>query len=794
MDQEGLMDWRTPLRSPRYNSPTVGALSEYSTDVWPSEESQPTSTLTLFSLFGLLLATACGILLIISLLYNSMSYDVSSTVEEETIRHFSFPSVSYPKSSSRLATSPQANQPVQKGLTTTAVSTQPGSSESSGSSAVGGTESSVSSTVGGSTHGSETLVCNTTNCSIIAQTLQSKLDNSVDPCQDFYRYVCGTYSENNQVAQLSLKITQATLQHLNITTVPSTGQTSWEKVAGLFRACLSLAHNNRSQTSDLVEWMISLNLDLKNEAKLERVDAVDMMMRCSLDFGIQAVLSITFHSAWFIKNKRAMQLGFSEEDAAWIFSRYSVPKKKKLDDYIELLGLYGLTSPGDELLAAKIMEYEKQLERTTLKSTPREASILRVTISSMGEMTKPYVTAEKWSTVFATYTNQIYGGNDTIVYQEDVLPVLVRLIKSKAVGFTGLRYLIAWSLFRQMVQYTEPRYFAPTKSISDTCYDRVLKVMKLAAVNPYLRATVTPEMLLEAEEMLLAILTAFRTLLVSSTWLKSTARVAAMRKLFYLQYHIGGPSSRRHDAAHVEELYAPLPDVDPNRFFTSWRKALSLSRHQIWADQTSWQFDEAEVNAHYKNNLNILIIPTAILQQPLFFFESPPALNYGGIATIMAHEIMHGYDSGGTGYDRKGNFNPWATREFGKAYKRKTDCIRRSHEYVANMMHPQEKLVDTSTLENLADFVGTMTAYKAYYLLPDHKRKMRLSGLNMTAEHLFFINSCVKLCGKNPMAAGRYASSASRCIVPLMNMPEFAAAFGCAIGTPMNRQMKCTFW
>nr|XP_054929718.1 membrane metallo-endopeptidase-like 1 [Dermacentor andersoni] len=241
-------------------------------------------------------------------------------------------------------------------------------------------------------------------------------------------------------------------------------------------------------------------------------------------------------------------------------------------------------------------------------------------------------------------------------------------------------------------------------------------------------------------------------------------------------------------------LDAPLPDVDHKRFFTAWRNALSLSRHQVWADQTSWQFDETEVNAHYTKNLNIVIIPTAILQQPLFFFDSPPALNYGGIGTIMAHEIMHGYDADGTNYDRNGNFKPWGTEEFAVAYRKKTDCIRRSHESVGSMMPPQEKLADTMKSENLADFVGTMTAYKAYYLLPGHKRKMQLPGLNITAERLFFINSCVKLCEKNPMAAQRYASSISRCNVPLMNMPEFATAFGCAIGTPMNPPVKCTFW
>ncbi|KAL1487227.1 hypothetical protein MTO96_008172 [Rhipicephalus appendiculatus] len=293
--------------------------------------------------------------------------------------------------------------------------------------------------------------------------------------------------------------------------------------------------------------------------------------------------------------------------------------------------------------------------------------------------------------------------------------------------------------------------------------------MKLALVSPFLQTIVKPEMVREAKTLFTTIIAAFRKALNASLWLTGKARIIALKKLDKMQQHVGSPG-RRLDPAYVEEIYAPLADVLPDRFFVSWRKALSHWRHQEWNDQSTWLYDEAKVNA------------------------VPPALSYGGIGAIMAHEIMHGYDVQGSNYDDRSHYEPWRTQKIEVEYTNRTFCIRRSHRAALKMRSAQETVNDTLDSENLADFVGTLTTYAAFTSLPSYERDIELSGLNMTAEHIFFISSCVKWCEEEPLIGERYAPSRSRCLVPLMNMPEFSAAFSCPVGTPMNPRKKCTFW
>ncbi|XP_075744564.1 neprilysin-1 [Rhipicephalus microplus] len=324
-------------------------------------------------------------------------------------------------------------------------------------------------------------------------------------------------------------------------------------------------------------------------------------------------------------------------------------------------------------------------------------------------------------------------------------------------------------------------------------YDNITPVGTCRA-HIYHKQAVTMQMIRDADAMMAAIVASFRSALASSTWLRGTAREAALRKLDHMKYHVGNPSGRRSDAAFVEELYAPLPDVTEDRFFTSWREALALSRHQTWADQTAWQYDAAEANAAYYRHANIALLPTAILHQPFFFADGPLALNYGGLGSIMAHEIMHGYDADGSYYDENGAFNPWGTEEFAVAFTNRTICVRRSYKSVEKLMARQDIVDDVIDSEQLADFVGVRVAHKAYNLLPADERLMQLPGVDMTAERLFFISHCVKLCEDQRVVAERYAPASSRCIVPLMNMPEFAASFMCSQGTLMNPAHKCDFW
>ncbi|XP_065289048.1 neprilysin-1-like [Dermacentor albipictus] len=637
-------------------------------------------------------------------------------------------------------------------------------------------------------------VCLTDECHFVAQWLRQKLVPEANPCEDFYRFVCGTFKDGPDLTAFTRgndTMRSITIGAAYAARVPATGQTSWQKAAGMFQACASLIATNRTETADLVAWMTSIDLDLKNETALQSVDPKDMMVRCSLDFGVHAIISIRLLELFFFKKKRGLMLTYSERDSERQASVRIVSEKAKLHDYVQVLSFYGLDQNETERLAFLISKHESKLDNIVLNERASQAEPLLGKIRSMGKLTRPYVKGGEWSTAFSKYTNNTYKGDDLIVYKTDILNIVAALFKS--VKRQWISYLIAWSVYRQLLPLTDRRFLANPKEPSKACYSFVKQVMNLAIAAPYLLSVTNQKTLNETASMVENIRRAFRTAFETSGWVTGDVLQLAIQKLTKMKYYVGSPGQRL-DPAAIEKYYDSVPDVTTDKFFEAWRKALSVSCHQIWADQKTWIFDETAVNAYYFDYFNTVAIPTAILQLPFFYTGAPAAINYGGIGAIIGHEIMHGYDVARTMFNASGTQRHWATPEFLANYTDKALCLRESHKAAEKMKARQAVLDDTLDSENLADFVGAVTAHAAYTSLPALQRNLKLPGLNLTAEHLFFVAHCAKWCEKWYIRSERYAYGRSRCIVPLSNMVEFSDAFGCAPGTPMNPPKKCVFW
>ncbi|KAL1472791.1 hypothetical protein MTO96_039102, partial [Rhipicephalus appendiculatus] len=105
------------------------------------------------------------------------------------------------------------------------------------------------------------------------------------------------------------------------------------------------------------------------------------------------------------------------------------------------------------------------------------------------------------------------------------------------------------------------------------------------------------------------------------------------------------------------------------------------------------------------------------------------------------------------------------------------------------------QLNDRIDSEGFADYSGILLAYYAYHSLPAAERDARVPDISLSAEQSFFVAHCLKWCDLvTRREGGRYWAGRSRCIVPLQNMPEFAAAFGCKAGDLMNPPNRCDFW
>ncbi|MCB5662770.1 M13 family peptidase, partial [Erysipelatoclostridium ramosum] len=78
------------------------------------------------------------------------------------------------------------------------------------------------------------------------------------------------------------------------------------------------------------------------------------------------------------------------------------------------------------------------------------------------------------------------------------------------------------------------------------------------------------------------------------------------------------------------------------------------------------------VNAYYEPTRNIIVFPAAILQPPFFNPQAEDAVNYGGIGTVIGHEIGHGFDDQGSQFNGSGKLEDWWTDEDRKHFKQLT--------------------------------------------------------------------------------------------------------------------------
>ena len=64
-----------------------------------------------------------------------------------------------------------------------------------------------------------------------------------------------------------------------------------------------------------------------------------------------------------------------------------------------------------------------------------------------------------------------------------------------------------------------------------------------------------------------------------------------------------------------------------------------------------------------------------MLQPPIYHQNYPIVLNFGGLLPIIAHELVHGFDTIGGLYDRSGNYQNWWTQQSKKQFMFKSYCF-----------------------------------------------------------------------------------------------------------------------
>ncbi len=213
-----------------------------------------------------------------------------------------------------------------------------------------------------------------------------------------------------------------------------------------------------------------------------------------------------------------------------------------------------------------------------------------------------------------------------------------------------------------------------------------------------------------ALEMVDAILAEMRRSLETRPWMSEETRARGIGKLEAVRVKIGYPDEWRDwSGLEVARDSFAANRVRASRFDFDYQVA-KLRRP---VDPGEWEMSPHVVNAYYHPTRNEIVFPAGILQPPMFDAEADDAVNFGGIGTVVAHEITHGFDDQGRRFDADGAFRDWWQEADGEHFQALADRLAAQFDdYVAvGDVHVNGRL----TLgENIADLGGIAVAARAH--------------------------------------------------------------------------------
>uniref|UniRef100_A0A158PCF4 Neprilysin-1 n=1 Tax=Angiostrongylus cantonensis TaxID=6313 RepID=A0A158PCF4_ANGCA len=674
---------------------------------------------------------------------------------------------------------------------------------------------------------------------VASEILTKSINFSVDPCVDFFEFTCGSWKAKHPIP--SHRISYSQFDKLSdkvqeeMRAVFESKEASPSKSASalkaMYRKCMDKDELNRIGARKLIdtiksygEWpMLEYNKWNPDQFDLTTL-LVDIAMVRGVDIFITNHITLDSRnvSRRFIEfNQGELGLGDSTRDyyldrekhgkIIAAYRQFLISKVKLFHEDADLPVNEGkIASDVDE-----IIELETELAKILVAEEDRRNFTKMYNLRRLSDMQTlmPLVDWARYFHSVAPFTVNHYLAKDPqiLITEIDYIRRVTDLINSTdpriITNYAYIRYSSSWGgelgeRYADIAQEFNYVMYGQKKKAPrwKDCTSATMDLMQYATGALYVRKAFN--------KMINDLQDAFHNMVVENDWMDETTKVRALDKSRHMLRQIGYPDFILDDQK-LDDYYDGLFIKGSDSYSEMMEK---LSRWGIEfgfklllkpVDRNEFDFNPAVVNAFYSSTSNSIKFPAAILQAPFFHQTFPKALNYGGIGAVIGHEITHGFDDQGRQFDANGNMRDWWDGKVKDKFEMRAQCIIDQYDKIEVNeagLHVNGKLTQG---ENIADNGGVRQAFKAYkkYLRKSGEEK-RIKGLeNYNNEQMFFMGYGTVWCGHSTtdylislILTDTHAPEKYRVNRVLANQPEFAAAFNCPVGTPMNPTKRCAVW
>ncbi|KAH7934941.1 hypothetical protein HPB52_002433 [Rhipicephalus sanguineus] len=606
--------------------------------------------------------------------------------------------------------------------------------------------------------------CKTLACAQFAKRLDHSINRSAKPCDSFDHYVCDGWRASHDLSvredsfQSMLGRLYSIVRDLD---VPKQGQNDLERAAAFYRSCECVGKGECDELPVVRKFLADAGVVWPRKTPV-RADALKTLLYTSVRLRWGGILTFDFSA---VSGERRVFLRVAEDFnlLKWKSNEHRLYPGNR-ERYFDVLRAVfadasAKTANGSDIFVTyeETQDLESKMLQPFFQLSP--AKVTETIADEVMYDTVPVLRRKRWSSALALYLS-LLKATGPIVFRTDAGSVVLQLLAQwRDHGERAVHLLLSWCAVQLAALFTNQQLidnFYGTRAKADvargvSCFSQAFRIVGEQVLYGSSDTFLPARLLSTAAHMTAAVRQAFRlrlerwkhyndSVVVVQDW--NTTAVA----LKYFDEAAQNSSNQTEQGGDQKPRRAVKIDMGDS-LARNWVVAAIGSLVDPMSLHLSEDIEDMDLYTLIQSGApDFSLLPFAFAF-PYFDEGATLALNYAGVGSHMAEALsllfLDAYD---TQLGRRG----WARR---------------------------------------MESVSLKVALDAYRRLAENGDR-RLDGLEyLSPEQLFFTAACFTRCaGSSPVTARR---GDAQCDAAFRHVEEFAAAFGCPEGSPLNPAKRC---